>query len=52
MPFWPPLQRLACRCTDMLSQPEKRYLLVWIVLAAIAVILVVGINLVIRVQAI
>jgi hypothetical protein len=43
---------MTCRCTDVIAQPEKRYLIAWIVLAALAVAMVVAINLIVRVQAI
>jgi hypothetical protein len=36
----------------MILQPEKRFLIAWIVLAALVVTIVVAINLVVRVQAI
>jgi hypothetical protein len=40
------------RRTDVIGQPEKRYFIAWTVLAALAVMTVVVINLVVRVQAI
>jgi hypothetical protein len=36
----------------VVTQPEKRFLIAWVVLAAVAVMIVVAINLVVRVQAI
>jgi hypothetical protein len=36
----------------VVTQPEKRFLIAWVVLAAVVVMIVVAINLVVRVEAI
>jgi hypothetical protein len=42
----------SCHAGDMVTQPEKRLLIAWTVLAALVVMIVIAINLVVRVQAI
>jgi hypothetical protein len=44
--------RNECRCTDVIIQPEKRWLIAWTVLTALAVAMVITVNLMVQVRAI
>jgi hypothetical protein len=53
LPFWPPpFIALNYRDINVIIQPEKRLLIVWTVLTALAVAMVLTVNLMVRVRAI